>query len=115
LNGFDHVLCAVYGDEVLGTALHDDVLLGRVVDANYAVTDSSSTELYGQVTQSTSSTSNHDPSTRFGICLTKCGVDCYTSAEEGCSGCGIEAFGDGCDVVCRREDVLLKGTWCVVS
>lgn len=49
LDGGHDVRGLVDGDEVLGAALEDNVLLGRVVDADDAVPDGAGGELHGEM------------------------------------------------------------------
>jgi hypothetical protein len=56
-----------------------------------------------------------DPGAGLGVCFAERRVDGYAGAEEGCGGCGVEGIGDGGDVVCGREDVLLECAGGVVA
>jgi hypothetical protein len=56
-----------------------------------------------------------DPGAGLGVCFAERRVDGYAGAEEGRGGCGVEGIGDGSDVVCGGEDVLLECAGGVVA
>ena len=51
----------------------------------------------------------------FGVCLAQRGVDCHACAQQRRSGRRVEVLGDGRDVVCGPEGVLLEGAGGVVA
>lgn len=60
-------------------------------------------------------THNGNPLTADGTALAQRGVDGHATAQHGRGRGAVEAIGDGCDVICRAEDVLLEGAGGVVS
>lgn len=107
------------GDEILGLLEVDErfsaelggqcFFVGASVDSDDAVSGSSGV-LDRQVTQSTTGTGDDDVLARSELGLLDGLVDGHTGAKDGCGILEGKTLGDGSEVTCERDGVLLEGT-----